>query len=334
MSDSIKWDVARKSLRAAIRVCSRSSGKTAKPTLALIKECAQTFKEALPDKPHMLGEVLGEYLAEAVVADKPDAVTHLVDLGASIEWRNEDGMTPLQVAAVNGKYEMIELLAKAGADLDAAYTTEHHHYTALHIAVDNEQPDAVSVLLNLGADAEAEDELDNHKTPLHMAAARPASNMSGSSPPGEEARRANENMTLALVNLFINAGVDPKVGNPKGGFPLHFAIAHAKSDKVALTLLEAATYEPLPLNYALWLAVGYDQQGVIGPLVEAGANLFDEHDGETLQEYAEKRNGVTAQKTTQLINALVTEASIKDAMPVEAESSVNSRPRSLGTPSL
>ena len=80
-----------------------------------------------------------------------------------IETENEEGMTALHYAAMNGSAFAIEKLIQAGADVNCR---DNKKRTPLHYCVCSGSPAAVAALMSAGADASAEDE--NGKTPDKM----------------------------------------------------------------------------------------------------------------------------------------------------------------------
>jgi ankyrin repeat protein len=74
----------------------------------------------------------------------------LLDSGADVNARNDAGYTPLLCAARNGEGEAVRLLLERGADVNAQ--AEGDGATALHLAVCGGHDEAARLLLACGAD--------------------------------------------------------------------------------------------------------------------------------------------------------------------------------------
>ena len=70
---------------------------------------------------------------------------------------DSDGSTPLHCAAWKGHREVIALLLKAGADVNAHNNNDHWGTTALHAAAHANQAAIAQLLLDHGADVNAKD---------------------------------------------------------------------------------------------------------------------------------------------------------------------------------
>jgi ankyrin repeat protein len=100
---------------------------------------------------HMSGEIF-----DAVRAGDAAAAARLA-AGEALRARDEEGVTPLMLAARLGNLEVVEALLAAGADVHA---TDARGFTALFHACynpdeDRGHPDVVNALLGAGADREA-----------------------------------------------------------------------------------------------------------------------------------------------------------------------------------
>jgi uncharacterized protein len=89
----------------------------------------------------------------AVHYDDLDTADLLIRSGARVSTANREGVTPLQLAAMNGSASMIDKLLKAGADANAALTPSGD--TALMMAARTGTPEAITVLLEAGATVNA-----------------------------------------------------------------------------------------------------------------------------------------------------------------------------------
>ena len=134
----------------------------------------------------------------AVQAKHGDVVQVLIDAGADIDTKDDDGRSPLHLASISGELTTMKMLVKAGADVratDAETATclmvaayhghtdtvrylvslqevdlNHQQYrnkTALHFAVNKKHADVVQVLIDAGADIETRN--DEGRSPLHLA---------------------------------------------------------------------------------------------------------------------------------------------------------------------
>jgi uncharacterized protein len=91
----------------------------------------------------------------AVHYDDLDTADLLIRSGARVSTANREGVTPLQLAAMNGSASMIDKLLKAGADANAALTPSGD--TALMMAARTGTPEAITVLLEAGATVNAKE---------------------------------------------------------------------------------------------------------------------------------------------------------------------------------
>uniref|UniRef100_A0A0G4HP08 Uncharacterized protein n=1 Tax=Chromera velia CCMP2878 TaxID=1169474 RepID=A0A0G4HP08_9ALVE len=92
-------------------------------------------------------------------------VEQLLTQGADVNAKTNDGLTALQVALVGGRLNIVKCLVEAGADVNVEETELKR--TALHIFSEHGDWDMVKLLLRKGA---AVDATDRHgQTPLHRA---------------------------------------------------------------------------------------------------------------------------------------------------------------------
>ena len=158
--------------------------------------------------------------ADRAVVPDPNAtlpdVTALLEAGADLNARDENGWTPLHTAAAGSKIPgTVTALLEAGADLNAR---EENGWTPLHLAAgSSETPGIIAALLEAGADPNVRGE--NGQTPLHTAA--------GSSKiPG-------------TVTALLEAGADLNARDENGWTPLHTAAGSSETPGIVEALLEA-----------------------------------------------------------------------------------------------
>ena len=176
----------------------------------------------------------------------PGDVTLELRCGADIDARNDEGWTPLHMAAEFSGQAAVRVLLEAGADIEAR---DRIGWTPLHAA---STPAAVRVLLEAGADVEARD--DEGWTPLHAA------------------------LTPAEVRLLLEAGADIEAQDVYGWTPLHVAAAFSDPGLVGVLLEAGADVEALsedgqtPLDVAISAA----NSAVVDLLQEVAATATPE----------------------------------------------------------
>ena len=137
-----------------------------------------------------------------------DRVRILLDHGANVNAREEEGETPLMYAAVQDKTDVMQLLLDRGADINAASINGE---TALMRAVGVKRYDASDLLLQRGADIEK-------GNPLIYAA--------GVNDP-------------RLVALLLNKGAKVNATDDEGNTALAAAVTRRVSPDVVRLLIDA-----------------------------------------------------------------------------------------------
>jgi len=128
------------------------------------REKKNKIEETLPQKEyiHAASKHVEKYkqstLHQAVVSQKIDAVKELLQGSVEIDLSDKLGRTPLHYAAFGGNTEIIELLLKKGANINAVDTSKQ--WTPLFFAVFMNHPDAVKLLIDNGADEMIKDKLN------------------------------------------------------------------------------------------------------------------------------------------------------------------------------
>ena len=81
-----------------------------------------------------------------------------------VEARDKDGSTPLHCAVWKGHQQVVDLLLKAGADVNAQNENDHWGTTPLHAAAHANQAAIAQLLIDYGANVRATDR--EGRTPL------------------------------------------------------------------------------------------------------------------------------------------------------------------------
>jgi hypothetical protein len=141
-----------------------------------------------------------------------ERVSFLLKVGAEVEARNVDGMTPLHCASATGREAVVRLLLDRGAEVRAATSKG---VTPLHVASQYGHAAVVRLLLERGADVRAA--LPDGFTPLHSAS------LEGHEP---------------VVRLLLDGGADANARDEEGRTALAVAGKAGHKDIVRL-LVEA-----------------------------------------------------------------------------------------------
>jgi cytohesin len=183
----------------------------------------------------------------------------LLDKGADVNAKTNDGDTPLHLACRNRNEDVVSLLLEKGADVNAKLD---HGDTLLHRACMKGNEAFVSLLLDRGADVNAK--MDDGETPLHRAC-----------------MKGNE----AFVSLLLEKGADVNAKMDNGVTPLHEAcmnrnIMYGNEAVVSLLLEKGADVNAkmdnggTPLHLACMNRnIMYGNEGVISLLLEKGADV-------------------------------------------------------------
>lgn len=112
--------------------------------------------------------IANEQLFSAVKKGDIERVRKLIAVGVNVDITDEDGRTPLNLAASVGYTKMVEILVNKGAGVNIA---DKNGYTPLHWTIIQglieSTKEVMKTLINEGADVNMEDK--NGSTPLHWA---------------------------------------------------------------------------------------------------------------------------------------------------------------------
>ena len=107
------------------------------------------------------------YLNRACLNGCQSTVSLFYALGASLELRNDTGLTPLLCAVWNGNIETVQYLLESGANLQVTDETER---SVLHLATQRKHHKLLEVLLAKKEGLDLINQTDkNDSTPLHYA---------------------------------------------------------------------------------------------------------------------------------------------------------------------
>ena len=131
--------------------------------------------------------------------------------GGRVAWRNQQGGTPLLVAAQNGHTNICGLLLAYGSDVNEMQ--HKRKFTALHYAVVGGHVAVVEALLSWGAAVDQQDH--GGVTPLHAAC---------------------QEGHLPCVLALLKAGASTTLPGPGGTVAIHIAAYHNKVEVVRALL--------------------------------------------------------------------------------------------------
>ncbi len=140
-------------------------------------------------------------LAMAAEFGVVEAVKVLIELGADVNWRSDNGTDSMKFASARGEVECFDLLLNAGGD-PASFDSEG--FSGIHNAVDNQYHDVVVKLLDAGVDVNLRfkpPSEENGETPLHRACAR---------------------LDLEMVKILVGRGADINALSEDSSTPLSY----------------------------------------------------------------------------------------------------------------
>ena len=133
-----------------------------KNDLSLVKEWLREVPEILTETDRYGRTILGQAIDHGSLS----AVRLILDAGADPNYTVWDGF-PAVYSAVDRDHdsdqeEIIRILVAAGADID---TRGFNDWTPLHLAAVNGRTDLIELLVELGADLTARTRIDDYATP-------------------------------------------------------------------------------------------------------------------------------------------------------------------------
>ena len=173
-----------------------------------------------------------------------------------VNHKDTDGNTALLLAASHGHTETVRYLVNL-PEVDVNQVGDD--FTALHWAGQEDYPNMVKVLIDAGADMDAEDE--NGCSPLLL---------------------ASKQGCLDTVKMLLKAGADVCAADNKGATCLALAVCngHTETVRYLLCLPEVdANQSTNRGSTSLHLAVSQKHSDVVGMLIDAGADIEANREG-------------------------------------------------------
>jgi len=173
-----------------------------------------------------------------------------------LDSRNDNNLTPLIISSIHGNIDVVRLLIKKGADINAG---DNEGSNALHNAAASGQKEVIELLLSKGVDVNLGD--NNGMTALHFVATRGY---------------------FECGKLLVAKGAEVNVKERNGRTPLFFAVRSGNIEFCQLLIDEGAevdiknNYGRTPLTYAIWR----NSEPLVELLVKKGADInFKDVDG-------------------------------------------------------
>ncbi|KAM8954197.1 ankyrin repeat domain-containing protein 6 isoform 1-T1 [Pelodytes ibericus] len=196
--------------------------------------------------------VLSERLLVAAYKGQVDNVVQLINKGAKVAV-TKHGRTPLHLAANKGHLNVVQILLKAGCELDIQ---DDGHQTALHRAAVVGNSDILAVLIQEGCALDRQDKDGN--TALHEASWHGFSQS---------------------VKLLVKAGANVLARNKAGNTPLHLACqnGHSQSCRILLLAGSRADLKNNAGDTCLHVAARYNHLSIIRVLLSAFCSVNEKN---------------------------------------------------------
>ena len=170
----------------------------------------------------------------------PSVVALLLKVGAEVDVRDNDNMTPLLLAPAGemsasfyqddfGCSETAQLLLVHGANVKVR---NKNGQTPLHLASQSNLPNSSALLLTFGADVDAQD--DDNRTPLHATISSLPRPRSQRYLPGGESDE-DVKVKVKVIEVLLKHGANLQARNNKGETP--FQIAAVRGEQKVIQLL-------------------------------------------------------------------------------------------------
>ena len=223
---------------------------------------------------------LATQIHDAVSDGDLEAVMSLLDEDpALINGRNTDGMTPLNLAAINGNYEIVKELLRRNADI---HIGDVDNSQPIHLAAVSGNVQVAELILASGADINEQD--NNGTTPLGFAVGRRQTDMTRYLlEKGADVHISNAGGmtplfyagTPEIVELILDSGADIDARSNDGTTPLLAAVWRGRADLASCLLGRGA--DPNLFNDAgltpLFALNGENMVQIAQTLIDNGAQV-------------------------------------------------------------
>ncbi len=177
-----------------------------KTIINLDKNEIERIQREVPESIYSESTKINIAFALSVSKQKITLAKKLLEHGADIENRNDQGQTPLLAAVENHNTDMASWLLERGANIN---TSDNQGRTPLLAAVENQNTDMVSWLLERGANINTSDK--QGRTPLLAAA-----------------QESDESGDLTIAQLLLTYGADINIPNQNQETALSIFLSNGK----------------------------------------------------------------------------------------------------------
>ena len=253
-------------------------------------------KKEKPKETKVKKKYLGRTPLHYAVCD-PELVQFLVGLGADVNAKDHNGVTPLHNASFS-RYadglDSVKILVRAGAEVNAK---EKNGFTPLHLASNKGHLRIMEFLMESGADVHARD--DEGRVPLHVMVYD----------------KNIRSVVSRVMGLFKQKGVDINVRDNKGRSPLHYIVRNSENLWLARTLIQSEGVDvnlkddegKTPFHDLMIFTSLPENSGFIQVLISAGADInARDNEGKTPLHYAGRR------RREETVNSMVTAGADKN----------------------